>query len=142
MSLIKGGGPCLSAVVGEHVHFATQWPASTIPLARGNKLRILAVQSDKRLKSIPDIPTTKELGIDAEWQQWLGISAPKKTPMAVVEKLKGLVKKVTEDESFIKIIEDQGGEVRLMTGEEVTKLCNRESENLAKIYGQLIKEKK
>ncbi len=52
----KGGGPCLTAVVGEHVHFASQWPASSIPLAQGKKLRILAVQGDKRLKSIPGAP--------------------------------------------------------------------------------------
>ena len=43
----KGGGPCLTAVVGEHVHFSTQWPATSIPLAQGKKLRILAVQGDK-----------------------------------------------------------------------------------------------
>jgi len=56
----KGGGPCLTALVGEHVHFATQWPASTIPLVRGNKLKVLAVQDDRRLNSLPDVPTVKE----------------------------------------------------------------------------------
>jgi tripartite-type tricarboxylate transporter receptor subunit TctC len=76
----KGGGPCLAAVVGEHIHFATQWPGTSIPLAQGKKVRILAVQGDERLKSIPDVPTIKEGGVDAEWIQWLGISAPRKTP--------------------------------------------------------------
>ncbi len=138
----KGGGPCLSALVGEHVHFATQWPASTIPLVRGNKLRVLAVQDDRRLSSLPDVPTVKELGIDAVWNQWLGISAPQKTPAPIVEKLKGVIKKVTEDPSFIKIIEEQGGEVRYMSSDEVVKLCDAETERLAKIYKRLIEEKK
>ena len=66
-----GGGPCINAVVGKHVDFASQFPSSSIPVAKGNKLRILAVQGNRRLKSIPDVPTVKELGIDAEWYQWV-----------------------------------------------------------------------
>ncbi len=138
----KGGGPCLSAITGEHVHFATQWPATSIPLARGNKLRILAVQDDRRLKSIPDIPTVKELGIDAEWGQWLGFSVTKNVPAPILEKLKGVVKKVAEDASFIKIVEDQGAEVYYMNSEDVIKYCEKETKEVAKVYKHLLEEKK
>ncbi|MDI7259218.1 MAG: tripartite tricarboxylate transporter substrate binding protein [Thermodesulfobacteriota bacterium] len=138
----KGGGPCLSALVGEHVHFATQWPATSIPLARGKKLRILAVQDDRRMKSIPDIPTVKELGIDAEWGQWLGFSVPQNIPAPILERLKGVVKKVAEDESFIKIVEGQGAEVYYMSSEDVIKYCEKESKEVAKVYKHLLEEKK
>jgi tripartite-type tricarboxylate transporter receptor subunit TctC len=139
----KGGGPCLTALTGGHVDFATQWPATSIPLARGKKLRILAVQSDKRLKSIPDIPTTKEVGVEnAEWYQWLGLSAPKNVPGPILEKLKETVKKVAEDETFIKILENQGAEVDYMSAEEVTKLSEREAKEVAALYQELLKSKK
>lgn len=138
----KGGGPTLTALVGEHVHFSTQWDSTTIPFARGKKLRILAVQGDKRLKSIPDIPTVKELGFDAEWQQWFGVSVSKKTPGPIVDKLKGIVKKVAEDESFIRIIETQGGEVRYMTGDELDKFSETETIRTVKLYKELLAETK
>ncbi len=138
----KGGGPCLAAVVGEHVHFSTQWPGTSIPLAEGKKLRILAVQGDERLKSIPDIPTIKEAGIDAEWIQWLGISIPKKTPAPLVAKIKELVKKVAQDQAFKKILESQGAEARYMTSEEVEKFIKAESDLVAQIYKTLLAEEK
>jgi len=77
----KGGGEVLPAVVGGHVDFATQWGITSIPLMKGGKIRILAVQSETRLKAIPDIPTLKELGIsNAEWTEWIGVCAPKGSP--------------------------------------------------------------
>ena len=138
----KGGGPCLTAVVGEHVHFASQWPASSIPLAQGKKLRILAVQGDKRMKSIPDIPSIKELGIDAEWVQWLGISATRKTPAPIVARVREVVKKVAEDDAFVKLLESQGAEARYLTSDEVEKFIKAEADVVGKIYKTLLAEDK
>ena len=138
----KGGGPCLAAVVGEHVHFSTQWPGTSIPLAQGKKVRILAVQGDGRLKSIPDVPTIKEGGVDAEWIQWLGISIPRKTPEPLAVQVKAMVKKVAQDAAFNKILESQGAESRYMNSEEVEKFIKAESEVVAKIYKSLLAEEK
>lgn len=138
----KGGGPCLAAVVGEHVHFSTQWAGTSIPLAQGKKVRILAVQGDERMKSIPDVPTIKEEGVDAEWIQWLGISIPRKTPAPLVVQIKAMVKKVAQDAAFNKILESQGAEARYMNSEEVEKFIKEESEVVAKIYTSLLAEEK
>ena len=40
----------------------------------------LAVAGARKLKSIPDIPCFKDLGINAEYYGWVGIAAPKKLP--------------------------------------------------------------
>lgn len=138
----KGGGPCLAAVVGEHVHFATQWAGTSVPLAQGKKVRILAVQGDERMKSIPDVPTIKEGGVDAEWIQWLGISVPRKTPAPLAAQIKAMVKKVAQDAAFNKILESQGAEARYMNSEEVEKFIKEESDVVAKIYKSLLAEEK
>jgi tripartite-type tricarboxylate transporter receptor subunit TctC len=139
---MEGWAPCGNALVGEHVDFATPWPSASIPLIRGNKLRALAVLADRRLKFLPNIPTAKELGVDAEWYQWIGISAAKKTPSAIAEKLKDVAKKVAETKSFIDIIANQGDEVRFMNSDELAKFRVRELEKATKLVKQLIEQKK
>jgi len=136
----SGGGPCLSAVVGKHADFATQYPPTSLPLVRGNKLKVLAVVGSKRLKSIPDIPTVKEFGIDAEYYGWVGILAPKNTPMPIVEKLREVTKKVADDKSFIEMIEKPGDEVHFLDGEGLTKWMDKESKIIAALDAELVKE--
>ena len=137
-----GGGPCLTAVVGKHVDFATQYPSTSVPLVRGNKIRVLVVQGDRRLKSLPNVPSVKELGINAEYYGWVGISVPLKTPTPIVEKLKEVAKKVVEDKTYIDMIEKLGDEVSYKIGDDMTKFWDSESEMVAKIFKQLIEEKK
>ncbi|MEW6334695.1 MAG: tripartite tricarboxylate transporter substrate binding protein [Thermodesulfobacteriota bacterium] len=138
----KGGGPCLAAVVGEHVHFATQWAGTSIPLAQGKKVRILAVQGDERMKSIPDVPTIREGGVDAEWIQWLGMSIPRKTPAPLAGQVKAMVKKVAQDPGFNKILESQGAEARYLSSDEVEKFIRDETDVVGKIYKTLLAEDK
>ena len=94
--------------MGKHVDFSVNYPANTLPLVRGNKLKALAVIGAKRLKSAPNVPTTKELGIDAEYYGWVGILAPVKTPKPIVDKLREVMKKVVEGKAFIDMIETGG----------------------------------
>jgi tripartite-type tricarboxylate transporter receptor subunit TctC len=135
-----GGGPCLASVVGKHVDFAFQYPPTTLPLVQGKKLKVLAVAGSKRLKAIPDVPTTKELGIDAEYYGWVGIMAPKNTPAPIVEKLREVTKKVVQDKAFVDPIEKPGDEVQYLTGEELVKWMDKESKIISAVEMELVKE--
>jgi tripartite-type tricarboxylate transporter receptor subunit TctC len=136
----KGGGPALAAVVGGHVDFTTQFCPSTIPLYRGNKVRVLAVQSDRRLKSIPEVPSVKELGIDAEYQAWIAIMAPKATPAPIVKRLREVLEIVVKDKTFVDTIETAGEVVHYMNHEDLAKYWDAETKRIAKIWAQLEKE--
>jgi len=136
----SGGGPCLAAIVGKHVDFGAQYPPTTLPIVRGNKLKVLGVIGQKRVKSIPNIPTMKELGIDAEYYAWVGILAPLKTPKPIVDKLREVTKKVAEDKAFIEMIEQPGDEVVFLNGEELAKYLEKESEIVSKLDAELVKE--
>ena len=135
-----GGGPSLTAVVGNQVDFSVNYPANTLPLLRGNKLRALAVIGGKRLKSAPDIPTVKELGVDAEYYGWVGLLAPVKTPKPIVDKLRQVLKSAVENRAFIDMIEGSGDEVQYLNGEQLAKYMDEESAKIAKLYAEMVKE--
>ena len=137
----KGGGPSVTAVLAKHVDFSTQWPSNSISFVQGKKLRALAVLSDQRLKSIPDVPTAKELGVDVEYYSWVGILAPLKTPMDVVKKLREVSAKVVKEKRFVDAINKTGDEVHYLSGDDLAKFWDKESKSLAKLFETLTKEK-
>jgi len=75
-----------------------------IPLAAAasalgsDKLSVLAVSSLKRVPLLPDVPSVAEAGYPAaEFNFWVGLSAPAKTPRAIVDKLHDATEKVLLD---------------------------------------------
>jgi tripartite-type tricarboxylate transporter receptor subunit TctC len=64
-------------------------PLAAAAAALANKdLLVLAVSSPQRIPLLPDVPSVAEAGYpDAEFRFWSGLSAPAKTPRAIVDKL-------------------------------------------------------
>ena len=84
----KGSSQALTDVTGGQILFASDTVAAALPLIRGAKLRPLAVTAPERLATLPDVPTTKELGYpDLRAHAWLVLMAPAGTPAPVVAKL-------------------------------------------------------
>lgn len=84
----KGSSQALTDVSGGQLLFASETVAAALPLIRGGKLRPLAVTAPERLATLPDVPTTKELGYpDLRAHAWLVLMAPAGTPAPVVAKL-------------------------------------------------------
>jgi tripartite-type tricarboxylate transporter receptor subunit TctC len=135
-----GGGPCINAVVGKHVDFASQYPSSSIALIQGKKMRALAIQSDKRLESLPDVPTVKELGIDAEFYQNTSIAVPRNTPLPVIQKLREVAKKVVEDKTYTGVVENMGDEVYYLIGDAMVNRWKKEAESINKVMEAIVKE--
>jgi tripartite-type tricarboxylate transporter receptor subunit TctC len=88
----KGTGPALNDIVAGHVDLIFMELASAKKLHDGGKARILAVATDKRVPGLPDIPTMAEAGVPGFVSDtWNALSAPPKTPRAIVDKLNAAV---------------------------------------------------
>src|SRR5216117_302251 len=96
----QGGGPAVTALLAGQVEASPQGPAAAIGQIKAGKMRALASWGSERLKLLPDIPTFKELGYDAEFYIWTGIFAPAATPPAVIQKLRAAVKDAATSEEF------------------------------------------
>jgi tripartite-type tricarboxylate transporter receptor subunit TctC len=84
----KGTGPNLVDLVAGRTHATSAGTPPLMPHVKAGKLRVIAVGSPKRLPSVPEAPTVAEQGYAGfETSQWYGLSAPAKTPPAIVRRL-------------------------------------------------------
>ncbi|WP_409967980.1 tripartite tricarboxylate transporter substrate-binding protein [Bengtsoniella intestinalis] len=63
--------------------------------------RCLAVFSDERLESMPDVPTFAELGLEDDYQLSFGVWAPAGTPDDVVATVAAAVERACTDPDFV-----------------------------------------
>jgi tripartite-type tricarboxylate transporter receptor subunit TctC len=102
-----------------------------IPLAAAasalgsGKLAILAVSSLKRVPLLPDVPSIAEVGYPAaEFNFWVGLSAPAKTPRAIVDKLHDATEKALQDPTLQEKLAKLGVEPEQMSVDAFGKFVN------------------
>ena len=96
----SGAGPAIIALLGGQVEALSTGPSTVIGHAKGGKVRILATWGDKRHPALPDVPTLKELGYDAQYSQWTGLFVPAGTPEPVIAKLREAARVASDDPTF------------------------------------------
>jgi tripartite-type tricarboxylate transporter receptor subunit TctC len=90
--------------------------AAAASVLSSDKLSILAVSSPKRVPLLPDVPSIAEAGYpNAEFSFWVGLSAPAKTPSAIVDKLHAATEKALADPATVAKLEKLGVEPELMS---------------------------
>jgi tripartite-type tricarboxylate transporter receptor subunit TctC len=126
----NGGGPALTAVLGNNAQVLVSSVAAANSHIRAGKLRALACFSSKRAASLPDVPTLKELGHDVEFSLWVGLFAPKGTPTDVVNKLRTESRKAADSETFKKAIDNIGDVIAYLDQPEFAKFWDDDAKRV------------
>ena len=95
----KGMAPALQDFLGGRLDFYTE-PA-VVPSVKSGKARALAVNSDKRLAELPDVPTYTEAGIRAASTPWIGLLSTKAMPAEQRRQVAAAVKRAVESPEFL-----------------------------------------
>lgn len=91
----KGGAPALADLMAGQIDLMFETSPTAVPMAKSGKLRALAVTGDKRISTIPDVPTIAEAGVPGyKYMAWVGLAAPAGTPPAAVAKIHDHVQKL------------------------------------------------
>ncbi|MEN3291037.1 MAG: hypothetical protein V7642_290 [Burkholderiales bacterium] len=123
----KGNAPAITDLLAGHVNFSFDQVSVALPHIKQGKLRPIAVTSDKRVESLPDVPTFEEAGLKGmEASTFTGMLAPAGTPKAIVGQLNRALAKILQDKQVIHKFDGLGADARASTPEAFTKFLKQE----------------
>ncbi|NML48719.1 tripartite tricarboxylate transporter substrate binding protein [Ramlibacter sp. G-1-2-2] len=106
----KGSAPAITDLLGGMVDLAFDYASTTEQNIKAGKLTGLAVTGNKRLPSLPNVPTLGEAGFpNAEVTSWIGIFAPAATPAPVLHTLDTAMATVLKDKEVLDGFAAAGG---------------------------------
>jgi putative tricarboxylic transport membrane protein len=122
----KGGGEAVSAIIGGHVTAGVSGYSEFAQHIKSGKMRALATFGAERSKSLPDVPTMKELGYDVTYYLWVGLFAPKGTPAPVVSTLGAAIDKAAASRQFIEPLTNIGLEPSYLPAADFAKFWDED----------------
>lgn len=98
----KGLSPAVTDVLGGNVNMMFDMLATSLPLHRAEKEKIVGVGATARVPALPDVPTLAEAGVPGyRAVTFFGIVAPPRTPDALADKINADVVASLKDPEFI-----------------------------------------
>lgn len=123
----KGSPEAVNEVLAGRVEYYFSPIAPVLPQIREGRLLALAVGSPKRSSALPDIPTTAEAGVpNSEFNFWIGMMAPAKTPREIVARLHAEVQKALASEDVKERFARLGAEVWTLPPEQFDQYIREE----------------
>ena len=119
----KGAAPLVQDLLGGQINAGILPVLDVAPHHEASKLRVLAVNGEKRAQLLPGVPTLKELGIPGfETLEWTALLAPASTARPVVEKLNAALNKVLAQKEIQERLLKLGMEANPSTPDELGQL--------------------
>jgi tripartite-type tricarboxylate transporter receptor subunit TctC len=106
-----GAGPAIVALLGGQIDAVSTGPATVLQHVKGGKLRVLAHWGNGHLEALPDVPSLKDSGYNAEYAQWSGLFIPAGVPDAVAQRLRAAARAAGNDPKVREVIGNAGSPV-------------------------------
>ena len=133
----RGAQPALTDVVAGHVDIFFDTLATSVPLYRDNKVKLLGVADLKRAAAVPEIPTISEAGLpDFRSITWFGLVAPPATPAALAEKINRDVLEILQSKEVAEMLRKISLEAGATAPAETTRFFAEETA----LWSKVIKE--
>jgi tripartite-type tricarboxylate transporter receptor subunit TctC len=133
----RGAQPALNDLIAGTVDMFFDTLATSVPLHRAGKLKILAVAGIERAKAVPDIPTVQEAGVPGFRSiTWFALVAPPGTPAALAQRLNADTVAILRSKEVAERLQNLSLEVGATSQAESAKFFAEE----AALWGKVIKD--
>ncbi len=113
-----GAGPAIVALLGGQIDAVSTGPATVLQHIKAGKIRVLGHWGNGVLASMPEVPSLKDVGQNAEYAQWSGLFIPSATPEPVAQRLRAAAKFAANDAKVKEIIQNAGSPVQYLDAPE------------------------
>ena len=102
-----GGGELMLNVLNGTLNFGVGEFLELRPQIEANKVRVLATFTDKRVDTMPDIPTVKELGYNIVLRKYRGLAGPQGLPADIIAIWESATQQLLRDPDYLKIVSSE-----------------------------------
>jgi tripartite-type tricarboxylate transporter receptor subunit TctC len=127
----RGGPQVVQELVAGRVDFYVSPTLAIVPQAEAKQLKILAVSGPERLKTLADVPTLTEKGVDFVRFGWLGICAGAGTPQPVIDLLQHSIAAIVATPEYRAMIEKAGSVAVSSTPQELQQVITQTLDDVA-----------
>ena len=130
----KGAAPLKQELLSGRIQIGGDQLSSSLAEIRNGSLRAIATTASKRIGSLPDVPTVRELGFASlELEGWNGVFAPAKTPKDIIERLQKEIAAAVRNPEVMKRLADLGAEPVGSTPAEQDAMLRRQMEQFRSV---------
>jgi tripartite-type tricarboxylate transporter receptor subunit TctC len=132
-----GAGPAVVALLGGQVDAIASGPATVLQQIRGGKLRALAHWGNAKLETLPEVPSLKQSGYNAEYAQWSGLFIPAATPEPIAQKLRAAARAAANDSKVKEVILSAGSPVMYQDTPEFEKYVQDDAHRMVQVVQKI-----
>jgi tripartite-type tricarboxylate transporter receptor subunit TctC len=132
-----GGGPALTALLGNNSQVLASSISAAMTQIKAGKARPLAMFGAERAKSLPDVPTMRELGYNVEYYLWVGLFAPKGTSDTIITYLRDNIKKAAHSPQFASALTNLGQELAYLDQPEFKAFWDADTKRIEEAVRQI-----
>lgn len=122
-----GAAGAVTSLMGGHIDAVTVNTGEVLSGVEAGKLKILALMTEERDPSFPDVPTMKESGFDVTIGGWGALAVPANTPQPVVDKLSSALEVATASTDFSDFIKERGMIVHYRNSSDAKTFVNEQA---------------
>ena len=132
-----GAAPAVVALLGGQIDAVSTGPATVLQQVKAGKLRVLAHWGNGRLDALPDVPSLKDSGYNAEYAQWSGFFIPKDTPEPIAQRLRAAAKAAALDAKVKDVILSAGSPIQYQDAPDFEKYVQADAGRMAAVVKRI-----
>ena len=132
-----GAGPAVVALLGGQIDAVSSGPATVLQQVKAGKLRVLAHWGSAPLATLPDAPSLKDAGYNAEYAQWSGLFIPKDTPEPIAQRLRASARMAAQDSKVKDVILNAGSPVLYQDSADFEKYVQADATRMAAVVKRI-----